>query len=217
MEQTPLDRPASPSHYYFNNPLFSGLDAVVHYAMIREFAPRTVIEVGAGFSTMVAAQAALRTGSPTICAIDPSPSHALRQGFPGLADLRVKRVQDVDVGVFEALQANDILFFDGTHVSKVDSDVNHLLLRVLPRLQPGVLIHIHDIYLPWDYDRSLVLDRKRFWNEQYLVAAFLRFNETFRIMWASRYLVHAAEEGVRRAFPFLPTLAGTSLWMRRVP
>jgi hypothetical protein len=129
--------------------------------MLREFAPRLVIEVGAGYSTMVAAAAAVADGATSVWAIEPFPREALRQGFPGLERLIASRLQEVDPAVFEALDANDVLFIDSTHVSRMDSDVNHLLLRIVPRLRRGVLVHIHDIHLPWEYDHATVIGRKR--------------------------------------------------------
>lgn len=217
IRDTPTPRPAVEGQYHYDNGNFGPLDAAAYYGMIREFRPRHVLEVGAGYSTMIAASAALRNGTTSLRAVDPFPITPLRHGFPGLASLAVSRAQDVVMSDFEALSAGDILFIDGTHVSRMDSDVNHLILRVLPRLRPGVLIHFHDIYLPWDYPQHLLTERKRFWNEQYLVWAVLLFAGAYRVIWASYYMSRVAEDRLRRALPFLPRFGGTSLWMRREP
>lgn len=213
---TPAEPAPVPHQYYFNNGNFGPLDAATYHGMVREHRPNLILEVGGGFSTMVAARAALLNRSTRVRVIEPFPSDVLRQGFPGLDTLVVRRLQDVAPEEFTSLEANDILFIDSTHVSKIDSDVNHLVLRILPRLSPGVFIHFHDVYLPWDYKESLLRERKRFWNEQYLVLAFLLFNDAFRVVWASHYLAEQVEDRVRRAFPFLPRYDGTSLWLQRV-
>jgi hypothetical protein len=149
-------------------------------------------------------------------AVEPYPSQALRAGFPGLTDLICRPVQEVPDALFESLQAPDILFIDSTHTSKAGSDVNHLVLRILPRLQPGTLVHFHDIHLPWDYHPALVKEHKRFWTEQYLLLAFLLFNDAFRIVWASGYLGHFEQDRLNRAFPFVPAAMGSSLWLRKI-
>lgn len=215
MRDTPADKPSLDHRYYYNNGFFDALDAIAYYCIIREFNPRRILEVGAGYSTMLAAQAALRNGTTRLEAIEPFPAEVLRRGFPGLTSLVIGRAQDVPLGEFESLEANDILFIDSTHVSKTDSDVNHLVLRILPRLKPGVLVHVHDIFLPWDYPKLFIFKRKWFFSEQYLVQAFLLFNDAFHVMWGSRYLTHVAEREVHRAFPFAPDLSGSSLWLRR--
>lgn len=215
LSDTPVDKPEREGGYYFNNGAFGALDAIAYYSMIREFRPRTVLEVGSGFSTMVAAKAAVRNTTTQVRAIEPFPSPALKRGFPGLTALISKRLQDVDLDLFDSLEPNDILFVDSTHTSKIDSDVNHLILRILPRLRPGVLIHFHDIHLPWDYGQGYTRNHKRFWNEQYLLLAFLLFNKAFHVVWGSCYMGHFAAEALRAAFPFAPKLMGSSLWIKK--
>lgn len=215
LEGTPTAKPSSEGQYYFENGAFGAPDAIVYYAMIREFRPRTVLEVGGGYSTLIAAQASLRNGDTRVRVIEPYPSAVLTRGFPGLSALLPRRLQEVDPAEFEALASGDILFVDSTHVCKIDSDVNHLVLRILPRLAPGVLVHFHDIHLPRDYGKGLVLRHKRFWSEQYLLLAFLLFNKAFHVVWGSRYMGHSAADALRAAFPFAPKLMGSSLWIKK--
>jgi hypothetical protein len=89
------------------------------------------------------------------------------------------------------------------------------VLEVLPRLKPGVLIHFHDIFLPWEYPESWIKEKKLFWNEQYLVLAFLIFNDTFEVLLAHYYLSREYLGHLRRAFPWAPSVGGGSLWLQR--
>src|SRR2546426_59246 len=170
------------SGFYWNNPPYCQTDAAVYYSMIRYFQPASIVEVGAGYSTLIAASACLRKGDTVLEAIDPYPPPFLATPVPGLTRLITEPVQKISPDRFQALRENDILFIDSTHVCKIASDVNYLMFSVLPGLKEGVLIHLHDIFLPWEYPRSWVRDYNIFWNEQYLLLAFLMFNDQFEIV-----------------------------------
>ena len=101
-----------------------------------------------------------------------------------------KQIQDIDLDFFSQLQSGDILFIDSSHTIKIGGDVNYLFLEVLPRLKPGVIVHVHDIFLPFDYRRDWVKKEFRFWTEQYLLQAFLIFNSEFEVLMANGYLNH---------------------------
>jgi hypothetical protein len=142
----------------------------------------------------------------------------LRAGFPGLTRLVGTKVQDVPMAVFEELEANDILFIDSSHVVAIGSDTTREVLDIVPRLKPGVLVHFHDIFSPAEYPRGWVLEEHRFWNEQYLVEAFLSFNDRFEILYAGSYL-HVSHRDKLEEFSALYRRAGrwsVSLWIRRV-
>jgi hypothetical protein len=108
-----------------------------------------------------------------------------------------------------------MLFIDSSHTVKIGSDVNYLFLEVLPRLRPGVIVHVHDIFLPFEYRRDWVLDELRFWTEQYLLQAFLQFNSEFEVLMANSYLNHYYHEELKATFPDLTWWEGGSFWMRR--
>jgi hypothetical protein len=124
-------------------------------------------------------------------------------------------VQQVPLAHFARLKSNDILFIDSSHVCTAGSDVNFLVFEVLPRLEPGVLVHFHDIFLPWDYPEPWIKERRIFYNEQYLLLAFLMFNDAFEVLVASRFLTMTDEDRFRRLFPFLPWIKACSFWLRR--
>lgn len=217
-DQFPAEPTGQPGHFHFNNGLFDGTDALVAYCMIRHFQPRVIIEVGSGFSSLVAAEAIVKNnnGSTLVC-IEPFPSDFLRKGFPGLQSLIEKKAEEIDLEFFSQLDSGDILFIDSSHTVKIGGDVNYLFLEVLPRLKPGVIVHIHDIFFPFDYPRDWVLDELRFWTEQYLLQAFLSFNSEFEVLMANHYLAHYYLEDFKRTFPGSPWWSGGSFWMRRKP
>jgi len=138
-----------------------------------------------------------------------------RKGFPGLQTLMEKNVQEIDLEFFFQLQSGDFLFIDSSHTIKIGGDVNYLFLEVLLRLNPGVIVHVHDVFLPFEYRRDWVLDEFRFWTEQYLLQAFLTFNSEFEVLLANYYLSHYHQEHLKAAFPDLPRWIGGSFWMRR--
>ena len=211
----PAGPTADPFQFHFNAGLFDGTDALALYCMVRHFRPATVLEIGSGMSSLLTAQAARKNGDTQLICIEPYPNEKLRQGFPGLTRLIIEPVQQVDMRTFEELGANDILFIDSSHVSKIGSDVNYLFLEVLPRLRPGVIVHVHDIFLPMEYRRDWVKEEFRFWNEQYLLQAFLIFNSQFEVIFANSFLGKRHADEMRATFPKSPWWGGGSFWMRR--
>jgi Methyltransferase domain len=205
------------SEFYVANNLFGGVDALVAYCMARHFQPRLVVEVGSGFSSLVLGQAIQKNQTSGLICIEPYPRKFLRDGFPGLQTLIEKNVQDIELEFFSQLQSGDVLFIDSSHTVKIGSDVNYLFLEVLPRLRPGVVVHVHDIFLPFEYRRDWVVDELRFWNEQYLLQAFLQFNSEFEVLMANSYLNHYRQDDLKAAFPDLTRWEGGSFWMRRRP
>ncbi|MBC1193980.1 class I SAM-dependent methyltransferase [Microcystis aeruginosa BLCCF158] len=171
--------------------LISG-DAEVLYAMVREKKTNRVIEIGSGGSTKIIA-AALRMNflensqKSQLISIEPYPQDFLKD-FANVSkdflefSLLTQKVEAVDLSVFESLQTNDILFVDSSHVFKSGSDVEFEFLQVYPRLQTGVLVHIHDIFFPYDYPIEWNLKESRYWNEQYFLETFLQFNKKFEVL-----------------------------------
>jgi hypothetical protein len=137
-----------------------------------------------------------------------------------VSELRVEKVQETPLGAFGELGRDDVLFIDTSHVAKTGSDVVWLYQEVLPRLRPGVVVHIHDVFAPGEYPEDWVLDG-RAWNELYVVRAFLAFNSAFRIELGAQYLLKRHRQLVLDAFPGMredryAQPGGGSLWIRRV-
>ena len=209
---------AIPHQFHFNNPAFDGTDALVLYCFVRHFRPQSIVEVGAGYSTRVSAQAALVNGNTQLICIEPYPARELVDGFPGLTRLIQTPAQKVPLDTFESLQAGDILFIDSTHVTKCGSDVNFLFLEVLPLLQPGVVVHVHDIFLPDEFPQNWIKDYHYFWNEQYLLQAFLAFNAQFEVLFSNALMGKKYTADMQKTFPkSQPWWGGSSFWMRRRP
>lgn len=192
-ESFPIDKTSIPYQYYVNNGEIESVDGEILYCMIRLFKPNKIFEIGSGNSTYLAAQALLKNHEDNghecnLIAFDPYPSDVIKTGFPGLSKLVSIKTQEVPVSKFSELEGNDILFIDSSHVLKIGSDVQYEILEILPRLRKGVIIHFHDIFLPAEYPKKWVLKAYRFWNEQYLLQAFLSFNNSFEVLWAGSYM-----------------------------
>lgn len=206
------DRPAA-TGFREPNGAFEGLDARVLYAMLRSLKPARFIEVGSGMSSLLIADLNTRhlNKAMTFTAIEPYPKDYLRGPVEGLTQLLVDQVQNVPLEVFEALGAGDILFIDSSHVAKTGSDVNYLYLQVLPRLASGVYIHIHDIFLPWDYPYDWVVRERRNWNEQYLLQALLIDSRRFQIHFANHFAQRMLPEAVEACWG--NRHGGGSIWL----
>ncbi len=214
-DQFPVSAPEGPEQFYFDNGRFGGTDALATYCMVRHFKPQTIIEIGSGYSSLISGAAAARNGSTALVCVELYPLEFLTKGFPGLHSLVQKKVEDVGLEFFSQLQSGDILFIDSSHTVKIGGDVNYLFLEVLPRLNPGVIIHVHDILFPFDYRRDWVMDELRFWTEQYLLQAFLAFNFEFEVLFANSYLGYRYMDDFKTTFPTSPWWGGGSFWMRR--
>ena|SRR5947209_1107563 len=195
--------------------MFSGTDALALYCMVRHFRPRRIIEVGSGFSSRISAQALVKNGVGELTCIEPYPSELLVNGFPGLSKLVPNKVQDVPLETFEQLGDRDILFVDSSHVVQIGGDVNYLFLEVLPRLAAGVVVQVHDIFLPHHGRRDWVTEQYRFWTEQDLLQAFLAFNSAFEVLFANCYITQRFEAQMKKTFSQSPWWGGGSFWMRR--
>jgi predicted O-methyltransferase YrrM len=212
---------ADPTRFHFGQTLFCSVDAELLYCMIRHFKPRNMIEIGSGMSTLLAAEAIQKNemeGNPCrLIAIEPHPKEFLRRGFPGFAELLETKVQSLPLARFSALEANDIVFIDSSHVVKIGGDVVYEYLEILPRLKPGVIIHCHDIFLPAEYPKEWVLNDHRFWTEQYLLQAFLAFNGSYEVLMAGSFLHMHHSLKLKAAFASYDpaTTWPGSFWMRR--
>jgi hypothetical protein len=206
--------------YYFENPAYSYSDGICLHGMIRHLEPRRIIEVGSGYSSCMTLDTCERFlgGDVSVTFIEPYP--ALLQSLltaEDLAKVRIipTRLQDVDLCEFDALQANDILFIDSTHVSKIGSDVNRVLFEVLPRLASGVHVHVHDIFHPFEYPKYWFLEG-RAWNETYLLRAFLQYNAAFQVVLMNTFMERYHEAFFEEHMPLCLKNPGGSIWLRRI-
>ena len=220
------DVPTEGFRFHLDNEYFGYGDAAVLFAMMLTCRPRRIVEVGSGYSSAAMLDIADRffDGRLDLTFIEPYPDRL--RGLLGASDrarctIVESQVQDVDPAVFAQLQAGDILFIDSSHVGKMDSDVLHLLFRVLPSLDDGVVVHVHDVPWPFEYPQRW-LEQGKAWNEAYLLRAFLMYNSDFEVLFHGPMLAARHPEALHRALPvFLRTpsasgmLTNSSLWLRR--
>jgi predicted O-methyltransferase YrrM len=211
----------TPSSFVFGNTSIESVDAEILHAMVRSFKPKHFVEIGSGFSTKVAAGAMAinhnEGAQAKLTAIEPYPPQFLRNRLAHPIDLVEKKVQQVPLEFFRSLSSSDILFIDSSHVCKIGSDVHYEFLEILPNLASGVVVHVHDIFLPREYPKEWVKDWHRYWNEQYLLQAFLAFNSEFEVLWSGSWMHLKSPDLLESVFKSYSrhTKWPASLWMRR--
>ena len=216
------------NEFHLNNGWFEKVDAEILYCMIRHFQPARMIEIGSGLTTMLSAQAIRKNqeeNSSYRCeftSIEPFPVRLNPAALPPDFRFIQDRVQQVPLSTFSALKENDILFIDSSHICRTGSDVNYEILEILPRLNKGVLVHFHDIFLPWEYPQSWVIGNHRFLSERYMLQAYLSGNRDVDVVWSSYAMLRQHPDALDRAFAtFRPDITppGTflpgSFWIRR--
>jgi predicted O-methyltransferase YrrM len=215
--QPVLSESAPGPRYQAANSMYGPADAAVYRGMLTELRPARVIEIGSGYSTAVALDEADRdpalAGLEITC-VEPFPERLLKlvdEADRKRINLIRQPVQDVELDVYGRLGPQDILFIDSTHVVKAGSDVVWLLLHVLPRLAAGVVVHVHDVFWPFDYPADW-LKQRRDWTEAYLVHAFLVGNTSWEVMFFSSWLWHCQPQLVPAS---LAEEEPGSLWLRR--
>ncbi|GAB64078.1 MAG: class I SAM-dependent methyltransferase [Candidatus Jettenia sp.] len=220
LEVIPIEKPKEPLGFFHNNSFGVG-DAEILYNMVRHFKTKKVIEIGSGFSTRMMKKALDKNReegflSSHIC-IEPYEMHWLES--LGIDKVIRSKVEDVDPILFNELRENDILFIDSSHVLRIGGDVFVEYLQIIPNLRKGVLVHIHDIFLPNEYPRFWIMNKRRFWTEQYLLQAFLAFNSKFEVLLAVNYLAsYYSEEFSLKCPVYAKKLKrGTgSFWIRKI-
>jgi hypothetical protein len=213
---------ASPAFekYGKKNWYYSGWDAAYYYCLIRSRKPRLITEIGRGISTWIAGIALdqnAREGYPgEIVSIDP---YFRGNNATSCTRILTAELQQILPNDRDALLRADIFFVDSSHVAKWGSDVLRLFECWIPNVAVNTLVHIHDIFTPYDYPRQWMVEQKRFWNEQYLFESFVAFNVAFRIECPLFYLGRA---GMLKKFservnsPELSAASGTAMWLKRI-
>jgi hypothetical protein len=214
-EQFPRSAQPNTTEFYLHNNWFGPVDAKLLYSMVRSLRPREIVEVGSGFSTRLMRLAINDENLQTrLTSIDPAP----RVDIEKHADECIRKpVEDLEAAtIADRLDAGDILFIDSSHLIKTGGDIPFLFLEVLPQLKQGVYIHIHDIFMPFDYPQGWVQEGRN-WTEQYLVQSFLAYNSVFEIVWPASYMWQTRRQDLQKIVGTAddcPT--PTSLWLKRV-
>ena len=199
-----------------------GFDALVHYGLLRSVKPRRTIEIGAGWSSLLMADAlkqneAEGSQQAEVTQIEPYPRMELLSALPDHWKLHDIPLQRTNLSLFETLGPGDVCFYDGSHVARAGSDVVWFFFEVLPRLQPGVLVHVHDIFWPADYPDEWIFEWGQTWNEQYVLQAFLMYNDSFEVLVSNNMLLQFGGEAVEDLFRHVSETqrVGASVWLKR--
>jgi len=214
------EQPSQQFRFHFGQDYFCHGDAVILHAMLRHFKPQRVIEAGSGFTSalMLDTDERFLRARTEFTFIEPFPERLLsltRDSDFERCTLIRDRLQNAPLGLFQQLEANDILFVDSSHVSKIGSDVNYLLFEILPILNPGVFVHFHDILWPFEYPLEWVM-AGRAWNEAYMLRAFLQYNSHFEVVLLNSFVGHAFQALMAEKMPAFLKDPGGSLWLRKI-
>ena len=230
-------KPNADISFSLNNTYFTNSDAVILYCFMVQFRPSTIIEIGSGHSTLCmldTIKTVKMDCQVTAIDINLENLHALFKDntLPSHLDLVNKDVRQVDTNTFKKLQTGDILFIDSSHVSKYQSDLNYIMFEILPILEAGVIIHFHDVFDGFEYPEEW-LKEGIYWNEQYLLRAFLQNNENYQIIYFSDYLEKRYYDWYKKNMPLcldpherrlcgpqkgtlIENIRGQSLWLRKL-
>jgi len=190
---------------YYENTWFNYADAIILYSVMRHYEPARVIEVGSGFSSaaMLDVNDLFLQNTVDFTFIEPDPQRLfslLKPEDKNRHTVVPNEVQDVPLAVFRTSNVNDILFVDSSHVVKVGSDVAHILFNVLPNLNPGVIVHFHDIFWPFEYPKDWIT-LGRAWNESYFLRSFLQYNDAFEILFFNSFVAKRHPDLLREKMP----------------
>jgi predicted O-methyltransferase YrrM len=213
------EHPTENSFYHLAQDAFCYGDAAIYESMIHLLKPARIIEIGAGYSTAVALDALKKTGAQcSLTACDPYPEllKKILNGRENTIKIHAKKAQDLPQVLFEKLAKNDILFLDTTHVIKTNSDVVFEFFNILPKLAVGVILHLHDIFWPFEYPKEWIMDDARSWNELYFFRAWLTNNDSWEIIFFNDYFKHFHGQRVMNDYPAFFKNSGGSIYLRKV-
>jgi hypothetical protein len=217
----PVDGPLPPGHFFLRNENYESVDAELLYALVRSRKPGRVLELGSGYTTLLIGAACRRNaedGTQTEhVANDPFPrAQILGEQPPPPTRFEPIPATEVPLDAFRELEAGDFLFVDTTHTVKLGSDVNYIVLDVLPVLAPGVVVHFHDVFLPWEYPRPWFETMQYYWAEQYLLQAFLAFNDAFEVILPAQALAREHPDRLGAVVSsFAPGVSPGAIWLLR--
>lgn len=217
-----LAQHSEPEGFNFYNDYFGSFDAAFYYSIIRDLKPRQVIEIGSGYSTRIAHKALQRNRTEEqpgkLTCIEPFPEPRLTEAKIEI-ELIQRPVESLPLEFFSHLQSSDILFIDSSHTVKFGGDVCREFLEILPALKPGVWVHVHDIFFPHDYPAEWLIEKRITFSEQYLLEAFLAYNQSFSVQMANYWLDLDHPVDAERLWPRERQDGqhgrGASFWMRK--
>lgn len=216
--EMPFKDDPSGLRYYLQNNFYAYTDGIILYAMMRHLRPKRIIEVGSGFSSAVMLDTKDCFNMETeLVFIEPYPDRLyslLKEQDHQHCQIHVNGVQQVQPELFKELERNDILFIDSSHVVKTGSDLHYLIFEVLPVLKPGVFIHFHDIFYPFEYPKKWVFQGRN-WNENYFLRAFLMHNQAYKIRFFAHFM-HLHYSDAFKNMPLCYKNGGGNFWLEKI-
>jgi Methyltransferase domain len=205
--------------YRFDNPSYSYADGIFLYSMLRQLRPHRLIEVGSGFTSALILDTNERFLDNSVECTFVEPHPQLLLSLMSADDRRrttllPNTLQQVDLALFDSLDRNDILLIDSTHVAKANSDVNRLFFEILPRLASGTMVHVHDVFATFEYPVDWFREG-RAWNEQYVLRAFLQYNDNFQVRLFGNFMVTRHADWFRTNMPLCLRNPGGAFWMQK--
>jgi len=202
----------NPSGFFWRNPAFSHSDAMAYYCIIRYLKPKRILEIGSGFSTLVADQALRKNNQGSLFIIEPYPKEFLKK-LPTVEKIKESFVQDLPVkDLVDWIEEGDIWFIDSTHTVKNGSDCLYIYLKVMPEIKKKILVHSHDIHLPFPFSRQRLIEKNITWTEQYLLYAYLLDNPKTEVLFSSTYCYRFLKEELTNLMMSKYSSGGGSLW-----
>ncbi|MEL0588107.1 MAG: class I SAM-dependent methyltransferase [Planktothrix rubescens PR222] len=202
----------SPKNFFWKNPAFSYSDAMAYYCMIRYFKPNQILEIGSGYSTLIASEALQRNGYGDLILIEPYPKPFLNQ-IKEVKNIITKFIQDIPI--FELLgysDSSDIIFIDSTYTVKNGSDCLYIYLKMLPEIRKDVIVHTHDVKLPFPFDMNQIIDKNITWTEQYLLYAYMLDNPKIEVLFSSTYFYKFFPQETKKLMGGKYPGGGGSIW-----
>ena len=211
----PVEAEAGSAAFHWRNPAFSFSDAMAYYCMIRALRPEGIVEVGSGFSSLVADLALSRNGTGRLTLIEPHPKPFLRT-LSTLDRLIERPVQDLPLSeTVRSIEEAGMWFIDSTHTVKAGSDCLWLYLKVMPALAREVVVHSHDIFLPFGFPRAPMREKQVYWTEQYLLYAYLLENPRTEVLFSSTYAAARLPAELGDLMGGKYAAGGGSIWYRQ--
>jgi hypothetical protein len=210
--------PEGPWRFRFENEAFGYTDAIVLACQLMRLRPSRLIEIGSGFSSAMTldVNSERLDSSIELTFIEPYPKLLESLLSPGdRPEIIGKPLQEVELEIFDRLEEGDVLFVDSTHVSKPGSDVNRIFFEILPRLRPGVIVHVHDVFYPFEYPLKWIREH-RAWNEDYLLRAFLQDNPKYEIDFFNHFMNLFHQPAMTELMPLTSRDQGGSIWLRKL-
>ncbi len=202
------------NQFFWKNPAFSYSDAMAYYCMIRHFKPDRIMEIGSGYSTLVADEALSRNGKGKLMLIEPFPKEFLHE-IKSVENIIQKFVQEIDLAeMISLVESCDMWFIDSTHTVKIGSDCLYIYLKIMPEIKKDIVVHVHDIFLPFPPPKTWPLDHHIYWTEQYLLYAYMLDNPKIEMLFGSAYAHNCLPEATEKLMKGKYPSGGGSVWFK---